>query len=148
MHRFRDSVLMQDEYAEAEQVFLLGQLITECARIGKERQTDGEEENVGGKIRPAVLYIRRQFGNKEAMRQERIADVCGISVSHLRALFKRETGLSMQEFIIQTRLAKAAFLLRNTDNSIMGIAMEAKRRPTGMVPILFSFKTLAAAADC
>lgn len=125
MCRFRDSVLTQDEYCEAEQVFLLGQLITECARIGKERQSEGGEEDIGGKIRPAVLYIRRHFNNQEAMRQERIAAVCGISVSHLRALFKRETGLSVQEFIIQTRLAKAAFLLRNTENSIMLIAMKS-----------------------
>ena len=125
MCRFRDSVLTADEYGDAEQMFLVGQLITECARIGKERQAQGSEDDIGGKIRPAVLYIRRHFHNKEAMRQEQIAGVCGISISHLRALFKRETGLTVQEFIIQTRLAKAAFLLQNTDMSIMRVAMES-----------------------
>lgn len=125
MTRFRDSVLLQDTYSGPEQVFLVGQMITECARIGRERPIGGEQDSYCGKLKPAVLYIRKNFADKESIREHRIAEVCGLSVSHMRALFKRETGLTVQDFIVQTRLARATYLLRNTDSSVSSIAAES-----------------------
>lgn len=125
IYRFRDAALTPDAYSEQEIPFLTGQLLVECARIGKDVRPETVNKGYAGKLKPAVLYIRENFADKEAMRQERIAQVCGMSVSHFRAVFKRETGMSVRDFIIQTRLAKAAYLLKNTDASVLSVAMES-----------------------
>lgn len=125
IHRFRDLVMQDDPYTQLEYVFLSGQLLVECARIGRDRKQEMLNRGYAGKLKPAVQYIREHYPDKEAMREECIAAVCGMSVSHFRAVFKRETGLSVRDFIIQTRLAKAAHMLKNTDASILSVAMES-----------------------
>lgn len=125
VYRFRDAAEAPDAYSQLEYAFLSGQLLIECARIGEETKTDAPGKGYVGKLKPAVLYIRENFADKEAMREERIAATCAMSVSHFRAVFKRETGMSVREFILQTRLAKAAHLLKNTDAGILSIAMES-----------------------
>ena len=125
LYRFRDLLLTEDPYRQTEYVFLSGQLLVECARIGKEMDREGVNRGYAGKLKPAVQYIREHYADKEAMRQERIAARCAMSTSHFRAVFKEETGLSVRDFIIQTRLAKAAHLLTNTDMDILSVAMES-----------------------
>lgn len=125
IHRLQDTILAPDPYSSAEQQFLAGQLLIECGRVGKAVRTEAMNTGYVGKIKPAVLYIRENFADQEAMRQARIADVCHMSVSHFRAVFKKETGMSVRDFIIQTRLAKAAHLLKNTDSSVLSIALES-----------------------
>lgn len=125
IYRLRDTILEADRYSTMEQSFLAGQLLIECARVGAAERTEAMYMGYVGKIKPAVLYIRENFADQEAMRQENIAGVCGMSISHFRAVFKRETGVSVRDFIIQTRLAKAAHLLKNTDASVLSIALES-----------------------
>ena len=62
---------------------------------------------------------------KEAVMESNIADYCNLSCSHLRALFKRETGVSIRDFLVKTRLAAAAYSLRQTEKPILEIAFEA-----------------------
>lgn len=125
LYRFRDAVLSPDKYTPMEYAFLSGQLLVECARIGKDLTPEKLSKGYAGKLKPAVLHIRENFADKEEMREERIAGICDMSVSHFRAVFKRETGMSVRDFIIQTRLAKAAHLLKNTNASILSVAMES-----------------------
>ena len=124
LRRFRDAALTPDAYSEEEIPFLTGQLLIECARIGKTAGRETADKSYG-KLMPAIMYIRENYPDKEAMREERIAAVCSMSISHFRAVFKRETGMSVRDFIIQTRLAKAAHLLKNTDSSVLDVALEA-----------------------
>lgn len=51
-----------------------------------------------------------------------IADTLGISSSYLSRLFKKETGISLQDFINDVRVEKAANLLRYSDETLPGIA--------------------------
>lgn len=125
LYRFRDAAAAQDAYSHLEYAFLSGQLLIECARIGREAKNQTPDRDCVGKLQPAVLYIREHFSDKEAMREENIAATCAMSVSHFRAVFKRETGMCVRDFIIQTRLAKAAHLLKNTDASVLSVAMES-----------------------
>ena len=112
-------------YAREEAVFLVGQLLVECARVGRQTQYESRKRTHAGKLRPAIAYIRKHYPDKEAMREERIAESCNMSTSHFRALFKRETGMSVRDFIIQTRLARAAYLLRSTEMSVLNVALES-----------------------
>lgn len=124
-YRLRDQLLQQMLYAREELIFLSGQLLVECARIGKEGDRGDTKRRSGGKLAPAIRYIRENYPNKEVMREEQIARTCNMSSSHFRAVFKRETGISVRDFILQTRLARGAYLLKSTDSSVLRIALES-----------------------
>lgn len=59
---------------------------------------------------------------REKMYLEDIADTLGISGSYLSRLFKKETGVSIQDFINDVRVEKAANLLRYSEVTLPGIA--------------------------
>lgn len=124
-HKLRDQLLQEIPYGEEELVFLAGQLLVESARIGLETGKENGNRHYGGKLQPVIRYIRENYAHKEAMREERIAQICNMSSSHFRAVFKRETGSSVRDFILQTRLAGAAYLLKSTENSVLSIALES-----------------------
>lgn len=125
IYQIRDQLLEKKEYAREELVFLSGQLLVACARAGAEAEPERKNRTYGGKLKPAIQYIRENYHQKEAMREEKIAGICNMSSSHFRAVFKRETGMSVRDFILQTRLARAAYLLRNSDSSVLSIALES-----------------------
>lgn len=125
IYKFRDVPLDKDAETDLACVFLAGQLLLECARIGNVDHTEQPITANSVKVMPAVLHIRQNYGDKELMREEVIAGICSMSASHFRTVFKRETGLTVRDFIIQTRLVAAAHLLKNTDSSVMDIALES-----------------------
>lgn len=51
-----------------------------------------------------------------------VADECGLSPSHLRRLFKRETGQTLQEFLAVRRIERACALLLQTDLPLKAIS--------------------------
>lgn len=114
----------EGELGKLECAFLAGQLLLECVRIGNAEQESSKSITSAVKVAPALSYIRAYYADKEAVKEERIADVCHMSVSHFRATFKKETGMTVRDFIIQTRLATAAHLLMSTDMNVINIAME------------------------
>lgn len=125
IYKLRDVPLDLGIETDLACTFLAGQLLQECARIGNVDYTDQAITSNSVKVMPAVLHIRQNYGDKERMREEVIASTCGMSASHFRAVFKRETGLTVRDFIIQTRLVAAAHLLKNSDSSVMDIALES-----------------------
>lgn len=104
--------------------FLVGQLLTECARIGGQDRQRQPPKRLSSRVSPALDAIRDRFADNEAMAQVRLAGLCGMSTSHFRAVFKQETGIGVRKYIIQTRLVAAAHRLKTTDDSVLGIAME------------------------
>ncbi len=65
-------------------------------------------------------YVYRHY--REKIYLDDIADKLGISSSYLSRLFKRETGSSLQDFISNVRVEKAANLLIYSDETLSGIA--------------------------
>ena len=124
LRRISEIDLKEGEQAELECIFLAGQLLLECARIGNVDHISDKAASNAIKVTPALAYIRANYADKESMREERIAAVCHMSTSHFRATFKKETGMTVRDFIIQTRLATAAHLLMRTNLNILHIAME------------------------
>lgn len=65
-------------------------------------------------------YVEKHYRQK--IYQEDIADMLGISSSYLSKLFHKETGVRLQDFIVQTRVDHAANLLTFSNESIARIA--------------------------
>lgn len=75
-----------------------------------------------GYVKAAVDFITEKYMNK--IKIDDIADFIGISRSHLTGSFKKEMGVSPQEYLINFRLEKAASLLRSSKEQINIIAYQ------------------------
>lgn len=73
-------------------------------------------------VKAAVDFITEKYMNK--IKIDDIADFIGISRSHLTGSFKKEMGVSPQEYLINFRLEKAASLLRSSKEQINIIAYQ------------------------
>ena len=66
-------------------------------------------------------YIRKHY--RETIRLEGMAEALGISPSYLSRLFRRETGVCLQDAIAETRVHRAAELLLYSQLSLSEIAI-------------------------
>jgi AraC-like DNA-binding protein len=73
-------------------------------------------------VKYAVDYIRTHI--KEKIKIDDIAKTIGISRSYLAGSFKKELGMSPQEYMINLRLEQAASMLRKTSKPIHEIASD------------------------
>lgn len=73
-------------------------------------------------IRKVVDYISGSFNSTITLKA--MADQFGINSSYLSTLFKKETGKSFTEYIMETRMTFAMQLLLQTDLPISAIAVE------------------------
>jgi AraC family transcriptional regulator len=70
-------------------------------------------------IESVISYINEHF--KEDLSDANLADLVGLSHYHFIRVFKRETGFTPHEYVINTRLGNARYLLRNTQMSVKDI---------------------------
>ena len=70
----------------------------------------------------AVRFINNHY--REKIRIQDLAQHIGISRSYLVKLMKQETGMSPQEYLIDTRMKRASEMLIRTNDSIRNVADE------------------------
>ena len=99
------------------------------------------------RLRRVVEHIDAHVGDDLSL--ARLAEVAGISASHLKTVFKRSTGVPVHQFVVQRRVERAASLLRSGDMPAIEVALEAgfahqshmarcMRRLLGITPTLVS----------
>lgn len=71
-------------------------------------------------IIPALSYISLHYS--ENITSSKLAEICYISQTHLRRLFKEYTGISPLEYVYKARITAATALLRTSSMSILDIA--------------------------
>jgi transcriptional regulator GlxA family with amidase domain len=72
------------------------------------------------RICDCILYLEKNFARKISIRQ--LAGKVFLSSSRFQHLFKRETGLSLLDYLTHLRLENAAGMLRTTELSLGVIA--------------------------
>lgn len=97
---------------------ILSDMIRESAR----RAGNDGITNIYSYSEYAVRYINNHFSEK--IRIQDLADHIGISRSYFVKLMKQETGMSPQEYLIETRMRRASDLLSRTQDSIKVVATE------------------------
>lgn len=103
-----------------------------------------EHHNLAHKrLQQAIDYIHAHLDRDLSLVQ--IAESIHISPSYFASLFKRATGLSLHQYVIQQRVERAKLLLTTTDLAIASIAFQVGfssqshltqhcKRLTGMTP--------------
>ena len=86
-------------------------------------------------INQTVEYIREHVGDAITLRE--LADMAHLSACHYSHEFKRQTGFSPMEYVINTRLEKAKMLLLQTTMSVIDIAYEVGYESGGSLSNLF-----------
>lgn len=85
-------------------------------RAGKEK----EEVNIDYLLRNTVAYIDEYFTTP--LKIYDLASSCGYSADHYRVVFKKATGATPKEYIMEKRLNLAVDLLKNSDMPVHEIA--------------------------
>lgn len=114
----------EDNYSNFDIFLTVVQILIESARIG-DKDKKQSKLPISEQIKPALVYIRENYTSPQMMSAEKIASHCGLSVSRFRALFKRDIGMTLPQYINQTKMSAAVHLLENTNKTIAQIAEEA-----------------------
>ncbi len=91
--------------------------IEELARRVREQK---EKRHTSSYTEQCKEYVSAHY--REKIYLDTIAESLGISSSYLSRLFRRETGTSLQDYINEVRVEKAANLLRYSGETLSGIA--------------------------
>lgn len=73
------------------------------------------------KLERVIAHIEDNLASKLSL--PGIAEVAGMSVSHLKTLFRNSTGVPVYEYVLRRRVERAHLLLRNHKLSISEIAL-------------------------
>ena len=94
-------------------------LLRECTKL-MERQ-ERMEENAVSFTESVKEHVLRNYSD-ENLGVETLAAEMGFSAGYIGRIFARDVGVSLQEFIIQTRMHEAKRLLRETRDTVAVIA--------------------------
>ena len=73
------------------------------------------------KLERVIAHIEDNLASKLSL--PAIAEIAGMSVSHLKTLFRNSTGVPVSEYVLRRRVERAQLLLRNQRFSIAEIAV-------------------------
>lgn len=91
------------------------------------------------KIQEACILIRENIYNK--FTPEDIAESINMSYSNFRKSFKRYTGITIHQYMLQLKLSKIKDFLGSTEMSIQDIAMKLNFESTNYFSCFFKSKT-------
>jgi AraC family transcriptional regulator len=74
-------------------------------------------------LRRVTAYIEDHLDQDLSL--DRLANVVGLSASHLKTLFRRSTGLPVHEYVVQRRVERAKALLLRGELPASQVALEA-----------------------
>jgi AraC family transcriptional regulator len=74
------------------------------------------------RLRPVLAYIEENLARDVSLAE--LAAVAGLSVTHLKSLFRESAGLPAHQYLIRRRVERAKSLLGETELSISQVALE------------------------
>lgn len=105
---------------------LMMKLINIYSQAEKEGAGDIRMHENSLAISPALRYIRENYMLDFPI--ESLASICHMSPTHFRRTFRSVMGSSAQAYLNHTRIAKAAVLLRTTEQPVLSISEEVGYR--------------------
>jgi len=88
----------------------------------------------------AISYIKKHYGEFD-LSLDTIAEYVELSTGRLSVLFKKNTGMTINEYIISTRIKEAIYLLENTNYKIYEITEKVGYKSSQYFSQIFAQKT-------
>lgn len=73
-------------------------------------------------VKRAISYIKENYTDFKLTRKK-VAQAVGVHIDWLSNLFKKETGITIGEYITLRKIKKAEILLKTTDHKIKDVAI-------------------------
>ena len=86
-------------------------------------EEDTNKNNEDNLVSAVIAYVQSHY-NDVNMSSQMIADSIGVSSQYMMHKFKQVTGITLNEYIVNLRMSKAAILLQNTDYTVNQIIQE------------------------
>ena len=116
IHQISES---ENENKDLLLAFTLAELLTICGSLVNDVTTDNYS-SFPKKIQEIIQYLSDNISTVRNLDQ--IAEKFYISKYHLSHLFKSQTGFSLIDFLIKTKISHSMHLLQNTDKSVVEIS--------------------------
>ena len=108
------------EHRKSTAALCLARLL-EAVRDAKRIPAKPRSETVQSTVTRALKYIETNFSSIESLQE--IADELRVSLSYLEASFRKNTGISLMQYVIKTRINYASRLLLEGKKSITEISL-------------------------
>ena len=117
-----DTLMKYQQLSQVNDLILESELYRLFAVLMKDMSVtaDKADPHRNDYVQGAIRFIRNNYYNPVSV--EDIAAYAGINRSYLYTLFRKETGMSPSEYLMNFRLTQAAELLRLTTYSVESIA--------------------------
>lgn len=99
---------------------LITALLIDMLRVYSREETESVRDPCMSALSPALDYIHENYMLN--FPQDRLSEICHLSPTHFRRLFKAQIGASPLAFLHQTRILKSCTLLRTSEYSVTEIA--------------------------
>ena len=119
-HYCRGFVNEFDTESEFSELLYEGRLISLIARIGERINSDEKRERERNLLMPALTWMRSD--SVDALSNEELASLCGISKYYFIKIFKQVMGVTPQHYYTTLVVDKARYLLTNTSYNISEIS--------------------------
>jgi AraC family transcriptional regulator len=84
--------------------------------------TESARGGLGAQLKQVIAYVEDNLSQDLSLKE--LADVAGVSVSHIKTTFREAVGLPVHQYVIHRRVDRAQMLLREGKLSISRIAAE------------------------
>ena len=95
-------------------------LLIRMLRVYSQEESESVRDPYMSAISPALDYIHENY--MQEFPQQRLSQLCHLSPTHFRRLFREQIGTSPLDFLHQTRILKSCALLRSSSLSVTEIA--------------------------
>lgn len=119
-------ILEHKEPTFSDELYRNGKLMELFSYLAEDNRRKNSEvsisynDNLNTYVRHAIEYIQKNY--RKSISVSDLAEMIGISQIYLNKCFQKELGISVQRFIIDFRLNKAANLLVSTSTPISEVA--------------------------
>ena len=94
-----------------------------CTEHIRRNGEDADMTHSARTVRMVKDYIRGNLKNE--VRLSKIAGLTHLNPDYTTRIFKRETGMTIREYLIEKRMERAKYLLQTTEASVSEISLEA-----------------------
>lgn len=123
-HTLKNLVLELDKKESEKEIMIqlhLAQLLIQIARmVGEEKEKKSEQQQANVYVKKTIEYLHHNYDRDIQVKD--ISQMVNLHPGYLHRVFKKQTGLTVMEYLTTLRMEKAKMLLADTDIPIVEIS--------------------------